>query len=127
MLPAGYRLLDPADPASPLVPVTPASTSRAAALSATSNPVYAPAQVPSSIAVDYAARDRRIESLKQQIDALDDQVRMIRNNPRGCPYWYHYYGSGNGGVNQPALQKYVDQLDQQRNALRREKWQLEGR
>ena len=89
-------------------------------------PVNAPA-TPASTPVDYAARDRRLESLKQQIDNLDDQIRTVRTNPLDRRYHWLYAGSGNGGVNQFALQKYLDQLDQQRNALRREKWQLDGR
>ena len=83
--------------------------------------------MPASTPMDYAARDRRLEGLKQQISDLDDQIRTIRTNPLDRRYQWHYAGSGNGGVNQSALQKYLDQLDQQRNALRREKWQLEGR
>ena len=90
-------------------------------------PPVNPPVTPVSTPVDYAARDRQLESLKQQIDNLDDQIRTIRTNPLDRRYHWLYAGSGNGGVNQFALQKYLDQLDQQRNALRREKWQLEGR
>ena len=86
-------------------------------------PAYQPAPVATP---DYAARDRQIQGLKTQIDALDEQVRCIRTNPRDNRYWYYYYGRSNG-IDQQALDAYLNNLDKQRNDLRRQKWQLEGR
>ena len=71
-------------------------------------------------------KDRRVEELKRQIDALDEKLRRIRVNPRGSPDWWHYSGRDNG-INQQALDDYQKQLDRERNDLRREKWRLEGR
>ena len=89
-------------------PVAPARMVAAAPLPVVSIPP------PAGTPINDAARDRRIESLNQQINALDDQIRTFRNHPGDSRY-------------QAATQTYLDQLDRQRNALRREKWQLEGR
>ena len=73
--------------------------------------------------VDYAARDRQIADLQKRIDQLDETVRQVRANP-------HYYGSVSGSTNtarQQSSDAYLDQLDKQRNDLRRQKWALEGR
>ena len=86
---------------------------------AASQPAYQPTP-------DYAARDRQIQSLKTQVDALDEQIRCIRTNPKDNRYWWHYSGSSNG-IDQQKLDAYLNQLDVQRNELRRQKWQLEGR
>lgn len=69
---------------------------------------------------DFAARDHQVQNLKSQIDALDEQIRSIRTNPEHNPYWLAYY-------NQQSRDAYLKQLDQQRDDLRRQKWQLEGR
>ena len=81
----------------------------------------APAATP-----DYAARDRQIQGLKTQINALDEQVRCIRTNPKDHRYWWHYSGHFDG-LDQQKLDAYLNDLDKQRNDLRRQKWQLEGR
>ena len=72
--------------------------------------------------VDYAARDRQVASLQTHIDELDERIRRIRTNPD--QYWYHR----DYGVNrQQGMDRYLNQLDKERNELRRQKWQLEGR
>ncbi len=76
--------------------------------------------------MDYQAKDQRIKELKDHIDALDEEVRRIRTNPKDSRYWWHYAGRFNG-IDQQAFDNYLKQLDQQRNDLRREKWRLEGR
>ncbi len=87
--------------------------------------------VPASAAmptpVDYQARDRQIENLKSQIDALDEQVRRIRVNPNDSRYRWRYDSSRFHGIDQAALDAYLKELDRQRNELRRQKWTLEGR
>ncbi len=82
--------------------------------------------VGSSPAIDYQAKDRRIKELKDRMDALDEDIRRIRTNPKNSGCWWHYYGSYNG-LDQQKLDAYLKQLDDQRNELRREKWRLEGR
>ena len=77
--------------------------------------------------VDYAAKDREIPSLKTRIDALDDQMRCIRTNPDRNPYRPYYRIGTSGSDYRPTLEEYLDRVDQQRNDLRRQKWQLEGR
>ncbi len=99
-------------------------TARPVAIAAAATqPVYQPAPVATP---DYAARDRQVQSLKTQIDALDEQVRSIRANPKDNRYWWHYYGRFNG-IDQQKLDAYLNTLDQERNDLRRQKWQVEGR
>lgn len=96
-------------------------------------PPAAPA-VALSPAPDYAARDRRVESLKQEMNSLDDFIRQIRNNPyashRAEPGHYHYeywqYTRGNWLI-QEHFEPYMKWLDARRDDLRREKWRLEGR
>lgn len=77
-------------------------------------------------AVDYAARDRQIASLKQRIDQLDEDVRIVRTNPQTSPYRWRYQWHGNR-VDQITYDAYLRRLDDERNDLRRQKWQLEGR
>lgn len=89
-------------------------------------PVSMGANVPPPF-VNYAAKNHTVQSLKEQIDALDEQVRAIRANLKDTRFWWHYYGSGNRGINQAILNQYLDQLDRQRDGLRREKGRLEGR
>ena len=94
---------------------------------ATAMPItQVPAAVPTQAPVDYTAKTRQIEDLKTQINALDEEVRVIRTNPKDNRYWWHYPGRSNG-IDQQALDGYLKQLDKQRNDLRREKWALEGR
>ena len=82
----------------------------------------APAAAPYPV-IDYAARDRQITDLKRQIDALDEQMRIVRSTPRDRRYWWHYAGS-NGMVDQQRYDAYCQQIDNERNDLRRQKWQL---
>ncbi len=127
---AGNRLLsylrtqcvyaEPAVPDAPRVVVSGQAMPVAMAVPQT---VYQPAPV---VTPDYAARDRQVQSLKTQIDALDEQIRCIRTNPKDNRYWWHYYGRFNG-IDQLMLDSYLNKLDQQRNDLRRQKWQAEGR
>ena len=86
---------------------------------------YVPAATPYPV-VDYAVRDRQIADLKRRIDALDEDIRVIRTNPRGYKYWWYYQWNGNR-VDEASLNAYIDKLDKERNDLRRQKWQLEGR
>ena len=72
--------------------------------------------------VDYAARDRQIASLQARIDDLDERIRRIRTNPDR--YWYN---RDYGVDRQQGMDRYLSQLDKERNELRRQKWQLEGR
>ena len=77
--------------------------------------------------VDHATVDRQVQNLKSQIDALDEQVRRIRENPKDSQYWWHYSSSQYNGIDQAKLDAYLKELDRQRNDLRRQKWALEGR
>ena len=77
-----------------------------------------PAAMPTP--VDYAARDRRM-------GVLDEDVRIVREHPTDSRYYWHYYSSSARGVDQARRDAYLKELDQQRNDLRREKWALEGR
>ena len=77
--------------------------------------------------VDHAERDRQVQNLKSQIDALDEQVRRIRENPKDSRYWWHYSSPQYNGIDQARLDAYLKELDCQRNDLRRQKWALEGR
>ena len=65
--------------------------------------------------------------LKKRIDALDEQIRRIRTDPKGTLGSSHRYQGNDNGINQPAVMNYLDQLDKERDELRRQKWQLEGR
>ena len=76
---------------------------------------------------DHTVRDREIQVLKERIDALDEQIRRIRTDPKGTLGYSHRYQGNDNGINLPAVMGYVDQLDKERNELRRRKWQLEGR
>ena len=79
--------------------------------------------VPMPTPVDYAARDREIAALKRQTDQIDETIRRVRADP-------HYYGLIPGSTNtarQQSSDAYLEQLDKQRNDLRRQKWALEGR
>lgn len=76
---------------------------------------------------NYQDKERRIQELRTRIDALDEDVRCIRVNPKSYRYWWSYYGNGNSNVDSVRRDAYLKQLDEQRNGLRREKWQLEGR
>ena len=82
-----------------------------------------PAAMPTP--VDYAARDRRIADLKARMEALDEDVRIVREHSTDSRYYWHY--SSSRGVDQARRDAYLKELDQQRNDLRREKWALEGR
>ena len=86
---------------------------------------YAPAATPLPV-VDYAARDRQIADLKRRIDALDEQMRVVRSTPMDTRYSWRYYGSY-GRVDQQRYDAYCKQIDEERDNLRREKWRLEGR
>ena len=86
---------------------------------------FVPAATPYPV-VDYAARDRQIADLKGRIDALDEQMRVVRSTPRDGRYWWHYGGT-NGRVDQQRYDAYCQQIDNERNDLRRQKWRLEGR
>lgn len=76
--------------------------------------------------VDYAARDRQIASLKRQIDDLDERMRVLRTNPNDRYDWWYYRGV-RYGRDQLSFDAYMKRLDEDRNELRRQKWQLEGR
>ena len=86
-----------------------------------SQPVASSAAMP--IPVDYAARDRRIASLKQQIEEIDETMRRVRADP----HWYGIVKNSTDTSRQQASDVYLARLDKQRNDLRREKWALEGR
>ena len=110
----------------------PPTASRQAATAPAPPPVLSPAGAslasPTVLtATDHAARDREIQVLKERIDALDEQIRRIRTDPKGTLGTSHRYQGNDNGINQPAVMKYLDQLDKERDALRRQKWQLEGR
>lgn len=77
--------------------------------------------------VDRAARDRQVKNLQKQIDDLDEQIRYARAHPDSYSPLGTYNGRGYLRGSESPLKKYLDQLDQQRNDLRRQKWQLEGR
>lgn len=79
--------------------------------------------VPIPAPVNYAVRDRQIADLKARIEQIDETIRRVRADP-------HYYGLIKGSTNtarQQSSDEYLDQLDKQRNDLRRQKWALEGR
>ena len=78
-------------------------------------------------AIDYAALDRQVQSLKTQIDDLSEQVRCIRENPRDYRYYWRYASSQYNGVDQAMLDAYLKELYRQRDDLRLQKWALEGR
>lgn len=88
-------------------------------------PVSAPFLAPPPVAApaaDPADRQRRIDDLKRQMDSLDDQIRELRVH--SSP-WPNYHGAN--VTDTQGRDTYIKQLDERRNALRREKWQLEGR
>ena len=80
--------------------------------------VYRPPPTP-----DYAARDRQIADLKQRIEAIDEKMRQARANPQR----YGFIRNSTDTSRQQSSDAYLAQLDQERNDLRRQKWQLEGR
>lgn len=98
-------------------------------------PAAAPARVviqtaqtpPTPTPVDYAAKDRQIRSLQSQIDAIDAQILRIRSHPERSWPGGDYNGPGYLTGEESQLKTTLDQLDKQRNDLRREKWKLEGR
>ncbi len=94
-------------------------------------PVQAPRVTTSTPAaptpVDYAARDRQIADLKSRMEALDEQVRRVREHPADYRSYGNYASSGYHGVDQAKLDAYLKELDRQRDDLRRQKWALEGR
>ena len=78
--------------------------------------------------VDYAARDRRVAALKKQIDTLDEEIRVARSRPNDYYRSGRYYNTyGDGTSRQQAADGYIKGLEDRRDELRREKWQLEGR
>ena len=77
--------------------------------------------------VDYTARDRQIKSLQAQIDQIDAQILQVRNHSGSYSLLGAYNGRGSSQGDESPLKKYLDQLDKQRNDLRRQKWTLEGR
>ena len=77
--------------------------------------------------IDYAARDRQVKDLQSRIDAIDAQILQIRNHPDSLSLFGNYNGRGYYDGAESPLKKILDQLDKQRNELRRQKWQLEGR
>ena len=81
---------------------------------AASLPLRGVGSVPSVAPVDYAARDRQIATLAKQIDSLDDTIRRYRTTSRNPS-------------NQQSMDEYIKSLEQTRDGLRRQKWQLEGR
>ena len=85
-----------------------------------SQPVYQPAPTATP---DYAARDRQITDLQRRIDAIDEQIRQIRADP----HWYGYIRNSTNTSQQQASDGLLARLDAERNELRRQKWQLEGR
>ena len=88
---------------------------------------YVPAATPFPT-VDYAARDRQVAALKKRIDNLDDQIRVARSRPNDYPYSGRYYYYRNDGMSQQqSADGYIKGLEEQRDELRRQKWQLEGR
>ncbi len=126
------------------VVLTPTQTNYAVKAAPPAQPYYPPASPPVAVVsvrdplpvmegvpnspVNYQEKDRRIKELKDQGDALDEDVRRIRNNPRSYPSWYSYYsGNGYNGIDQQRLASYLKILDERRNDLRRKKWRLEGR
>ena len=76
---------------------------------------------------DHTARDREIQVLTERIDALSEQIRRVRTDPKGTSGSSHRYQGGDNGINQPALIGYVERLDKDSDELRRTNWQLEGR
>lgn len=87
--------------------------------------VYVPVATPFPT-IDYAARDRQVAYLKKRIDELDEKMRVVRTNPRDSRYWYCYAGPY-GRVDQLRYDAFMKRIDDERNDLRRQKWQLEGR
>ena len=116
------RATSSSSPMAPRVVVTAPPLPRAAVLAT-------PRAVPTPTPVDYAAKDRQIKSLQLQIDAIDAEILRVRNHPSFNPFLIggSYNGRGYHDGEESSLKKYLDQLDQQRNDLRRQKWQLEGR
>ncbi len=93
-------------------------------------PIYtSPAvmNVPPPAPVDYAAKDRQIHDLQQQMDRIDEQILFARAHPSNYSYLGTYNGPGARYGEESPFKKYLDGLDKQRNDLRREKWRLEGR
>ena len=82
---------------------------------------------PTPVVVDYVAKDRQIKSLQSQIDDIDDRIAQIRSHPNDYTLFGTYNGNGYRVGEESPLKKMLDQLDKQRNDLRRQKWQLEGR
>ena len=72
---------------------------------------------------DYAARDRQIAELKRRIEDIDETIRRVRADP----HWYGMIKNSTATSRQQTSDAYLDQLDKQRNDLRRQKWALEGR
>ncbi len=96
-------------------------------VSGSSLPSTAPPQafpVVTAPVIDYAARDRQIAQLKRQIDDLDERMRVARNNPERIYYGRYSLRYSN---EQEKRDAYMKRLDDERNDLRRQKWQLEGR
>ena len=114
------------DYVAPRVTVTAPTLPRPAALVYTPSPVV---NVPPPAPVDYAARDRQIHDLQSRIDAIDAQILQFRNHPSSHPFLLSgtYNGRGHNDGEESSFKKYLDDLDKQRNDLRREKWRLEGR
>ncbi len=73
--------------------------------------------------MDYAARDRQIGDLQRRIDQIDETIRRVRADP----HWYGIIKNSTATSRQQSSDAYLDQLDKQRNDLRRQKWALEGR
>ena len=83
--------------------------------------VVAPVAMPTP--VDYAVRDRQIADLKRRIEEIDEMIRRVRADP----HWYGIIKNSTDTSRQQSSDAYLDQLDKQRNDLRRQKWALEGR
>lgn len=76
--------------------------------------------------IDHAARDRQIAALKTRIDQLDEDMRIARSRPQDYHSRRQFQWHGNR-VDQTSYDAYLKRLDAQRDDLRRQKWQLEGR
>ncbi len=110
------------DPFSTPLPVAPAPRRVVAAPAMPmTQPAAAPVAMPTP--VNYAARDRQIADLKQRIEEIDETIRRVRADP----HWYGIIKNSTATSRQQSSDAYLDQLDKQRNDLRRQKWALEGR